>query len=161
MATFDISRVRGNDRVVAGGAAVLLVLSFFSWYTVKAPSLAGFGGTAASGNLWDTYGWLKVALLLAVAAGALVVARLAGALDDVQLPVGVHLLTLALSGAATALFVLRLLGSFHSVSFGGYTVSAHPAFGWYLGIVVSAVMTAFAYLSYQASGEQLPSAPPA
>src|SRR3954469_20899458 len=107
MAEFDIAKVKGNDAFIAGGAVVLFVVSFLSWVTVSTPKLSiggtRVGGGHASGDLWDADGLNKLALFLALAAGALVVLRAMGALDDVTLPVGPDLLTLALSGAATLL----------------------------------------------------------
>lgn len=158
MAEFDINKVKGNDRFIAGGAILLLVVSFFPWYAVSSNGGLGLGG-GASGNLWNIYGLLKLALLLALIAGALVLARLMGALDNVSLPVGVNLLTLVLSGLATAIFTFRLLGSFDSFGSGDFKVSAHPSFGWYIGIAISAAMTYFAFLNFKASGEQMPNKP--
>ncbi len=158
MAEFDIKKVQGNDRFIAGGAVLLLIVSFFPWYSVSAKGLGGFGG-ATSGNLWEIFGILKLALLLAVAAGGIVIARLMGALDNVTLPAGVNLITLALSGMATLIFLLRLLGAFDSAGSGDFKVSAHPGFGWYIGLLLSGAMTYFAFLNFKTSGEQLPNKP--
>jgi hypothetical protein len=38
-------------------------------------------------------------------------------------------------------------------------VSIHPAFGYYVGFLVSAAMTYFAFLNFKASGEELPQMP--
>jgi hypothetical protein len=154
MAGFDISKVRGNDRFIAGGAVLLLVLSFLPWYSV---SVKGFGGFGASGslNLWEAYGLNKLALVLALVAGAIVIARLMGVLDSVQLPAGINLITLVISGLASLLFVLRFVFAFK----GEGVFSAHPAFGWYLGLLVSFAMTYFAFLNFTSSGEELPSRP--
>ena len=159
MANFDVNQVKGNDRFIAGGAVILLIDSFLHWYTVSfkgaAAALANIGG-GASGNLWDTpYGILKLALFLALAAGALVIARLVGALDNVKLPAGINVLTLGASGLATLIFVLRLLGTYK----GNSLVSAHPTYGWYIGVLVSGAMTYFAFLNFKASGEALPTMP--
>lgn len=161
MADFDIDKVKGNDRYIAGGAVVLLVVSFLSWYSVSAPkvSVAGSsfgGGSTSAGNMWDTWGVNKLAFFLALAAGALVIARLAGALDDVKLPAGVNLITLALSGLATLIFLLRFVTAFKSVGVAGFKISGHPSYGWYLGLLVSGAMTYFAFLNVKASGETLP-----
>ncbi len=153
MADFDINKVQGNDRFIAGGGVLLFILSFFPWYSVS-----GFGGSNSI-SLWSAYGILKLALLLAIAASAVVIARLMGALDSVQLPAGVNLITLAASGLATVIFVLRLLGSFDSAGSGAIKISAHPGFGWWLGILVSGAMTYFAFLNFKTSGEQLPTKP--
>ncbi|MFN2539258.1 MAG: hypothetical protein ABR549_14070 [Mycobacteriales bacterium] len=162
MAEFDINKVKGNDRFIAGGAVVIFILSFLPWYTVSYKgSLGSFGGFGTSGsvNAWDAYGWNKLAIILALVAGGIVVARLMGALDSVQLPVGVNLVTLGVSGLASAIFLLRLIGAYHSAGAGAVKVSAHPGFGWYLAIVVSCAMTYFAFLNVRASGEVLPSMP--
>ena len=128
MAEFDLNKVKGNDRYIAGGAALIFVLSFFPWYTVSYT-------------------------------GAIVIARLMGALDNVQLPAGINLITLVVSGLATAILLLRLVNAYHSAGSGAVKVSAHPGFGWYLAILVSGAMTFFAYLNFQTSGEQLPNRP--
>lgn len=163
MAEFDINKVQGNDRFIAGGAVVLLVVSFLSWLTIETPkvTIAGssVGGGSASGNMWDTYGLNKLAWFLAIAAGALVIARLMGALDSVKLPAGVNLITLGLSGLATALFLLRFLTAFKSQSAFGVEVSQHPSYGWYLGLLASGAMTYFAFLNFKASGEEMPQRP--
>lgn len=151
MASFDINKVQGNDRFIAGGAVALIVLSFLPWYAFSG------AGHSSSVSMWHAYGWNKLAWFLAVAAGAIVIARLMGALDSVNLPAGVNLITLALSGLATLIFLLRLVTSFKSESIFGVTLSAHPSIGWYLGLLVSAAMTYFAFLNFQSSGEQLPS----
>ena len=162
MANFDINQVKGNDRFIAGGAVILLIDSFLHWYTFSfkgaGAALANVGG-GASGNLWNIYGILKLALFLALAAGALVIARLVGALDSVKLPAGINVLTLATSGLATIIFLLRMLGAYKSNSLLGTTVSAHPTYGWYIGVLVSGAMTYFAFLNFKASGEALPTMP--
>jgi Kef-type K+ transport system membrane component KefB len=155
MAEFDINKVKGNDRFIAGGAVLLLIISFFPWYGVSydAGSLGHFGG--GSVNMWNAYGWNKFAFVLALAAGAIVIARLAGLLDDVQLPAGINLITLAISALASVILLLRFVTAFKSA--GGF--HAHPSFGWYVAIIVSFAMTYFAFLNFKSSGEQLPSKP--
>lgn len=147
MAEFDIKKVQGNDRYIAGGAVLLLLVSFFSW---RAFSASGF---SVSVNAWGngSYGWPKLAILLSLVAGGIVVARLMGALDSVQLPAGVNLITLAATGLATVILLLQFLA--------GFSHHLHPAFGFYLGIVISGAMTYFAFLNFKHSGEQLPSKP--
>jgi hypothetical protein len=162
MAEFDLNKVKGNDRYIAGGAVLIFVLSFFPWYTVSYTGAFGtFGGFGTSGsvNAWNAYGLNKLAIVLALLAGAIVIARLMGALDNVQLPAGVNLITLVVSGLATAILLLRLINAYHSAGSGAVKVSAHPGFGWYLAILVSGAMTFFAFRSFQTSGEQLPNLP--
>ncbi len=163
MAEFDINKIQGNDRYIAGGAVALIVLSFFSWYTVSfsaGDSALGDLGSSGSGSLWDAgYGTLKLALLLAVLAGVTVLGRLMGFLDPAKLPVGINVLTLFASGGATLLFLLRLVTSFKSETVLTAEVSGHPAYGWYLGLAVSAAMTYFAYRNVQAAGEAIPGLP--
>ena len=162
MAEFDINKVKGNDRFIAGGAVLIFILSFFPWYTVSYKgALGGFNGFGTSGsvNAWNAYGWNKLAIILALAAGAVVIARLMGALDNVQLPAGVNFITAGVSGLATVILVLRLIGSYHSAGSGVVKFTAHPGFGWYLAILVSGAMTYFAFLNFRASGEEIPSMP--
>ncbi len=147
MAEFDINKVQGNDRFIAGGAVLLLIVSLFSWRAFSA------GGFSVSVNAWGSgsYGWPKLAILLSLVAGAIVVARLMGALDSVTLPAGVNLITLAATGLATVILLLQYVAGFGN--------HLHPAFGFYLGIAISGAMTYFAFLNFKRSGEQLPTKP--
>lgn len=147
MAEFDINKVTGNDRFIAGGALVLFVLSFFPWRTAA-------GGSV---NAWGTgsYGWPKLAIVLALVAGAIVVARLTGALDSIKLPAGVNLITLVVSGLATLILLVQFIFGFDTI----FGISIHPGAGYYLGMAVSAGMTYFAFLNFRSSGEQLPTKP--
>lgn len=149
MADFDIKKVQGNDRFIAGGALVLLIVSFFPWRT----SSLGGGHASAWGS--GSYGWPKLAILLALVAGGIVIARLMGALNDVTLPAGINLITLAFTGLATLILLLQFVFGFKSF----FGVSLHPGFGYYVGLLVSAAMTYFAFLNFKVSGEQLPSKP--
>lgn len=149
MAEFDINKVQGNDRFIAGGAVLLLVVSFFPWRT----SSVGGGHANAWGN--GAYGWPKLAILLALVAGGIVIARLMGALDSVTLPAGINLITLAVTAVATVILLLQFLFGFKSF----FGVSIHPGFGYYVGILLSAAMTYFAFLNFKASGEELPAKP--
>jgi hypothetical protein len=161
MADFDIDKVKGNDRYIAGGAVLVLVLSFFPWYSIsyKGSGLGAGFGAGGSVSAWHAYGINKLAILLAVVAGAIVIARLMGALDNVKLPAGINLITLAVSALATAILVLRLIGAYKSAGSGAFKISAHPGFGWYLAILASGAMTYFAFLNFKASGEAIPDMP--
>jgi hypothetical protein len=150
MAEFDINKVQGNDRFIAGGAVILLVVSFFPWRT---SSVSGGGHASAWGS--GSYGWPKLAILLALVAGGIVIARLMGALSSVTLPAGVNLITLAVTGLATVILLLQFVFGFKSF----FGVSLHPGFGYYVGLLVSAAMTYFAFLNFKASGEELPAKP--
>ena len=152
---FDVNQVKGNDRFIAGGAVLILIVSFFPWYSFSysGVSLGGLGDYSRNG--WHIYGWCKVGILLALLAGASVIARLMGALDSVQLPAGVNLITLGLSGLASLILLLRFLTAFKSAG----PISAHPSIGWYLALAASLAMTYFAFLNFKASGEELPSKP--
>jgi hypothetical protein len=152
MAEFDINKVQGNDRFIAGGAIVMIIASFFPWRSV---SVRGFGGGHVSAWGSGGYGWPKLAILLALVAGAIVIARLMGALDSVTLPAGINLITLAVTGLATVILLLQYVFGFKN--FAG--ASLHPGFGYYVGILVSGAMTYFAFLNFKTSGEQLPTKP--
>ncbi|MCW2599133.1 MAG: hypothetical protein JWM02_962 [Frankiales bacterium] len=156
MAGFDVNQVKGNDRYIAGGAVLIFIVSFFPWYSVSYSGSGLFNGfPGGSVSAWNSFGWNKTAILLVLIAGGVVIARLAGALDNVQLPAGVNLITLAISGLASLILLLRLVTAFKGA--GGF--HARPSFGWYLAIVLSFAMTFFAFLNFKASGEDLPSKP--
>jgi hypothetical protein len=135
----------------------LVILSFLDWYSFSFSGLGSELGADRGYSLWNAhYGILKLALLLAVVAGVLVLGRLMEYLEPTKLPVGVNVLTLFASGAATLIFLLRMVTSYKSENLLGTSVSAHPAYGWYLGLAVSAAMTYFAYRNVTASGESIP-----
>lgn len=172
MAGFDVNSVKGNDRFIAGGAIALFVVSLFHWYTISSSGKVSATRTvhaSKSYTAWGdvSYGWAKIGILLALVAGAIVIARLMGALDSINLPAGVNLITFAVSALATLLLLLRFLTSFKTFSdsgvFGGlassYKVTGHPGIGWYLGLAISAAMSYFAFLNFKASGEELPTKP--
>jgi hypothetical protein len=82
-----------------------------------------------------------------------------GFVDASKLPVGINVLTLFASGGATLIFLLRMVTAYKSEKVLTTSVSAHPAYGWYLGLAVSAAMTWFAYRNVTASGETIPGMP--
>lgn len=141
-----------TDAVLMGTGALMLVDGFLPWYGVD---LGPFGGVNVKGLSSGFLAWLPIVLVVAV--GVVVAARVfAGQKLPVNRSIGPSALLLVVAGVATVLIVLKLL-----------TDGSYTKFGLFLGLVLAAVQTAYAYLAFRASGEALPafgrgaSSPPA
>lgn len=105
---FDPSRLRFGDLIAAGGALLLFISLFLTWYDVELEGFGGIGGQADGGSGWDALGIGDVFLLLVVLAVlAIVVIRALGA--AVNLPVPLSTVILALGGLATLYVLFRLI----------------------------------------------------
>lgn len=151
MAGFDLKSIKGNDRFIIGGGALVLLASFFGWYGYT----AGTSGFHISGSTtgWGAGFWAVLGILLCIAAAAYVVLRSMGELEELKLPVGPALLVLGASGIGALCFVIRWL-TIPSSSGLGYDYG--PRIGLYLGLLGALVQAGFAALSFRSSGETLP-----
>lgn len=132
--------VTTSDAALMGTGALMLVDGFLPWYGIDIFTVHVHVKGFSSGFL----AWMGI--LLVVAVGALVAARVfAGQTLPPNTSIGPSALLLALSALGTLLVLLRLL-----------TESSATKYGLFLGLVLAAVQTAFAYLAFRASGEPLP-----
>ena len=130
---FDASQVKRSTWIAGGGAVVLLLSTFFSWWKV---SVAGFS-VSASG--WDTGALGKLVFLVALIAIILVVVDHMK-IDISQLPVPPSLALLG-DAAIGVLFVLwRFLDTPNHVSW---------AWGLYLALIASLALAYGAWLKFQ------------
>ena len=131
---FDASSVKRSTWVAGGGAIVLLLSTFFSWWKVSA------GGFSVSASGWDTGALGKLVFLVALVAIILVVMDHMKVDALKQLPVPVSLAVLG-CGALAFLFVLwRFLDTPNGVSY---------AWGLYLALIASIVLAYGGYLKLQ------------
>jgi hypothetical protein len=128
------------DLVLMGTGAVMLVDGFLPWYGVDLGPIGSFNIKGFSAGF---LGWASI--LLIVAAGALVAARVFAAATLPAGKIGPALAVLAASGLGTLLVVLRLL-----------TQTSLSKFGLFLGIVLAVTQTFFAFGLFRASGEAMP-----
>jgi hypothetical protein len=152
----DPNRLTTGEKVLGASALLLFLLSFFGfWAKVEA------GGITLRFNAWDAYGILvKLPLLLALVAIALVVARAADA--KLSIPWGTTYLGVA---GVSFLFMLiaLLIGPDESASAFGVEVSR--GLGLFLGTLLTAAMAAGAWMHYSespgtTSSPAAPDAPP-
>jgi hypothetical protein len=95
-------------------------------------------------------------MLLVLAATALAAGRLFAPASLPKFPVGINLLTLALSGLGLLLLVIEWLTNIKSSSAGGIKISSHLGIAGYLLLLVVLAQAAAAYLLFKKSGEVVP-----
>src|SRR4029079_11141218 len=107
-ASFDFAAVPRSVWISAGGAFVLLISVFFSWYTATASvSLPGGGSISrsVSGSGWDSGDGAKLVFLLALV--VLVAGAVALFADSVTLPFPAAMVALVLGAAALLVCVIK------------------------------------------------------
>ena len=134
-------QVAPTDAVLMGTGALMLVDGFLPWYGVD---VGPFGDFTVKGLSSGFFAWLPIVLVVAV--GALVAARVFAGRSLPVGTVGPAALALGASGLATVLLLVKLL-----------TDSSYTRFGIYLGILLAAVQGWYAYRAFRASGEVVPS----
>jgi hypothetical protein len=123
-------------QLILGAGVLLLIDTFLPWQKIS------FLGASASANAWHGF-WGVLLGLMTIALVAWVAARVFGVELPASIPDG--LATLVLSGAILLFAVIKTISDSYS------------AWGSYLGIVLAAGVAAGAWLTFQASGESLPS----
>jgi hypothetical protein len=150
-ASFDFAAVPRSVWISAGGALVLLISVFFSWYTATASVTLPGGGSisrSASGSGWDSGDGAKLVFLLALVILAVWAVDLFA--DDVTLPFPASMVALALGAAALLVCVIKFFskpGGPDLTSFGGTLhFSVSVAWGLYVAILAAIAVIVGAYL---------------
>ena len=130
---FDASSVKRSTWIAGGGAVVLLLPTFFSWWTV---SVLGFSVTRSGG---DTGALGKLVFLVALIAIALVVVDFMK-IDISQLPVPVPLALLGAGALSVILVLWRFIDTPNHVDW---------AWGLYVALIAAAVLTYGGWLKLQ------------
>jgi hypothetical protein len=148
-ASFDFAAVPRSVWISAGGAFVLLISVFFSWYTATASAtLAGSTvSRSASGSGWDSGSGAKLVFLLALVILAVWVIDLFA--DNIDLPVPASMVALVLGGIALLIVVIKFFSKPGSdiSSFGGTVhFSVSVAWGLYVAILASIAVLVGAYM---------------
>lgn len=141
--------VSTNDTAVLGAGVLYLIASFLPFYGASVSGGGYKGGTSTTA--W--HGIMILAILLVIAATAIVAVRVFGDLPD--MPIGPRLAVLGASGIAAVITIIRVLTLDRGTVF---TLHYGPRFGAWLLIIVSIVLTAFAFMAFRESGETMPSA---
>jgi hypothetical protein len=129
-----VTAAQGPDRLILIAGLLYLVDSFLPWYGVKGElgDLVRAAGQNPNIKGWSAGGLAVLAILCAIAATAVAVAGIVGAMAPSPQTATI---TLALSGGALVFALLRFL-----------TATSATKYGLYIAIVLGAVM---AYASYQ------------
>jgi hypothetical protein len=148
-ASFDFAAVPRSVWISAGGALILLISVFFSWYTATASAtLAGSTvSRSASGSGWDSGSGAKLVFLLALV--ILVIWAIDLFADNIDLPVPASLVALVLGGLALLIVVIKFFSKPGSdiSSFGGTVhFSVSVAWGLYVAILASIAVVVGAYM---------------
>jgi hypothetical protein len=134
---FDAGSVKRSTWIAGGGAVVLLISVFLSWWKVTATAL----GITISGsaNGWDTGALGKLVFLVALVAIALVLVDHMQ-VDVTQLPIPVSLALLGCGALSVLLVLLRFIDTPSHVDW---------AWGLYLALIASLVLTYGGWLKLQ------------
>jgi hypothetical protein len=148
----DLSKLTRSDRIIVAAGLVLFVASFLPWFDVKVhgTGIAGFGGTAGSGNGWDVgFLWAGLPALLGLAAAAVILATKLGSASLPTLPVSWGQAFLGAGVLSAFLVVLKLLiGEDGGGSFAGVRVSVDRAWGLFLATLAALAFAGGGYLKF-------------
>jgi hypothetical protein len=131
--------INSNDFGVMVGGAIVLVFSFFNWFSYP---LGYFDR-----NGWNSGLFSFLAVVLGIGAAVLVALRVFANIQLPRLQWGWNFIVFAAAGVAAVLILLKLLIGYHSWD---------RSLGLYLSFVGALVETAFAYFAFKVSGETLP-----
>ena len=151
-ASFDFAAVPRSVWISAGGALILLISVFFSWYTATAsvslPGGAGSLSRSASGSGWDSGDGAKLVALLALVILAVWAVDLFA--DNITLPFPAALVALVLGAVALLVCVIKFFskpGGPDLTSFGGTLhFSVSVAWGLYVAILAAIAVIVGAYM---------------
>jgi hypothetical protein len=143
----NLDRLSLGEKVL-GASGLLLFLSSFVGYWIKAEVEFAGAGVTERGNAWDGYGiLLKLGLICALAAAVLVIARAANA--NLSLPwSNVYK---GLAGVTLACLVIQLLIGPEEVE-GLAGVEISRGIGLIVGTLLAAAMAAGAFMHAEAPG---------
>jgi hypothetical protein len=150
-AGFDFAAVQRSVWISAGGALILLISVFFSWYTATASvSLPGGNSLSrsASGSGWSSGDGAKLVFLLALVILAVWAVDLFA--DNVTLPFPAAMVALVLGAVALLVCVIKFFskpGGPDLTSFGGTLhFSVSVAWGLYVAILAAIAVVVGAYM---------------
>ena len=138
--SFDASAVSRATWIAAGGALILFISVFFSWYTASVHGL----GVSASGSGWDSGSLAKlVALLALIALAALVIEMF---VPTVTLPLPASLIVMGAGGLSVLFILIKFVDK---PADGGGVVSISLAWGIFVALIAAVVTVVGGYLKMQ------------
>jgi hypothetical protein len=147
----DLKNLDRLDQVVLGAGVLALIVSLFFPIWGTHISVKGLGSGGASINAW--HGLAAFGMLLVLVATGIAAARVFAAASLPTMPVGVNLLTFALSALGTVIVIIRELTYPHA-SIAGYSYGVR--WGGYLLFLLLIAQAVAAFLLFRKSGEAMP-----
>lgn len=146
--SFQISRLRTGDRIIAGGAIALFVfVFFFKWFGVEVPAIVSAFVVAShvstSANAWHTLEVIRWLLLLTIVVSVVWVV-LRGLDRKLDMPISLSAIVAGLGAVCTLLVFYRVLIS-HPFT------HAEVKLGAWLGLISCAFI---AYGGYRSMSEE-------
>jgi len=158
--SFDISRLRRADQIVAGGAIALFIfLFFFKWYGGSASTSIGGVSLGSSLNGWHSFTnsrWIWLITII-VALGSVV---LVAGQRKLEIPVQPSVIVAGL-GALSSIFILYRIvhhpsgGASGGVGITHFSYSYGIKIGIWLGLISALAITYGGYLQMKADGTSL------
>jgi multisubunit Na+/H+ antiporter MnhF subunit len=143
----DFSRVPRSAWISGGGALVLLISVFLSWYSVKI-NIPGLANTSTNVSGWDATDVSRLVALLALVALAAWVLELF--VPTVQLPFPAWMIAGACGGLSVLLVLFRIISKPTSGAdvtvLNALGVSVSLAFGIFVSLLAAIAVTAGAYM---------------
>lgn len=144
----DMNRLSMGERI-AGGAAMLLLITSFIPLWAKYEVNADFGGASRFSAWSGAFNFLmKLALILALVVATLVIAKAAN-VDLTSVP---PVVLLGAAGLSFVLILLMLLIGPREFGLGGFGVEVSRGLLLFLGVLLSGAMAGGAFLHFQAAG---------
>jgi hypothetical protein len=150
--SFEASRLRNGDRIIAIGAIALFIfMFFFKWFGIDVPAIVSAFVAAShastSANAWRTLEVIRWLLLLTVIVSAVWVA-LQGLGRKLDLPISLSAIVAGLGAVCTLLVLYRVLIS-HPFA------HAEVKIGAWLGLISCALVAYGGYRSMSEEGTTL------
>ncbi len=146
--SFEFSRLRNGDRIVAlGSIALFIFMFFFKWFDIKVPGIIGaylrVANVSTSVDVWHSLEYIRWLLLLTVIAGVVLVVLVG---SDRKLPSA-----LSISAVVAGLGLLSTILVLYRVLISHPFTHVEVKLGAWLGLVSCA---AIAYGGFRAMAEE-------
>src|SRR5687768_14646892 len=148
-----------GEKLVLGGAIIILVASFFNWAEASV-SVAGFGGASEGGSGWASPGsiWSVLAILIAIVLAGALAAMKFGNVNMPDLPSGVSWGMIYAAGAALVILFMLLkawriielpgCGDAGDLGLEGFSCSVGFAIGYWIALVGAVIFAVGGFLMY-------------
>ena len=142
-----MDNLRTGEKIAgASGAALILIMFIFDWFSVSAE---GGIGPSFGGNAWEVFGGIDIVLFLAAVAG-IALALMAATQSQANIPVALSAITAGLGVLAALLVLFRII----SPPDGGFgdVIDVGRSVGVFLGLIAAAGIAYGGWTAMQEEG---------